>query len=356
MEGAKQDKMTSAERMRTLGTGQRPDRVPVILLALGFCARTVGYSIGSLFTDPEKSFWAQLWTMEMYGIEGSPTYSFATSAGWDFGGEVKFPTSEWEQVPAFKRFAITSEEDVDRLKLPDVKTAGSLPPAMELSKLCERYHLPIMVAVGSPLTWATGVCEMDTLCRWMLRKPEVVHKILRLVTDHCLRVAEHWVNTFGAKRVTGFTAAPSEANQVISPKQFEEFALPYLKEVHEKVLAMGVRRFMCHICGGQNLNLPYYTQVPMGDNGIVTFGHEVDLTTAIEYFGDTCIIAGNVEPQLIQNGTPQQVYEAARQCIEKAKYAPRGFILMPGCELPPMAPPYNVYMLKKAAIDFGWYD
>jgi len=350
------EKMTSAERIKVLGTGQRPDRVPVIVFALGFCARTVGYSIRSVFEDPEKSFWAQLWTREMYGIEGSPSYSFAHSAGWDFGGEIKFPTSEWEQIPTVKEFPVQSEEDVDRLELPDVKTAGSLPLSMEFSRICERHHMPVMVSIGSPFTLATGACEVATLCRWMLKKPEVAHRLLRLVTDHCLQVAQYWVDAFGAKRITGFTATPSEANQVISPKQFEEFALPYLKELHEKVLAMGVRRFLCHICGEQNSNLPYYTQVPMGDNGIVHFGHEVDLTTAIRYFGDTYVIAGNVEPQLIQNGTPQQVYEAARQCIEKAKYAPRGFILSPGCELPPMAPPYNVYMLKKAVNDFGWYD
>jgi uroporphyrinogen-III decarboxylase len=32
------------------------------------------------------------------------------------------------------------------------------------------------------------------------------------------------------------------------------------------------------------------------------------------------------------------------------------FTLMAGCEVPPMAPPYNVYVMKKAADDFGWYD
>ena len=351
-----QEKMNAAERMKVLGTGQHPDRVPISLFGLGFCARTVGYSLSSVYEDPEKSFWAQLWTLEMYGIDGSPSYNFLSSAGWDFGGELKFPTSEWEQAPRVARFPVQSEEDVDRLELPDVKTAGSIPITMEFCRICEQNRMPISISVGSPFTWASAVCEVSTLCRWMLKKPELVHKLLRLVTDHCLQVAQYCVDTFGARRITGFTAAPSEANQVISPKQFEQFALPYFKEVHEKVLAMGVRRFLCHICGEQNLNLPHYNQIPMGDNGIVHFGHEVDLTTAIKQFGDNYIIAGNVEPQLIQNGTPQQVYEATRQCIEKGKYAPRGYILTPGCELPPMAPPYNMYMMKKAVNDLGWYD
>jgi uroporphyrinogen decarboxylase len=82
----------------------------------------------------------------------------------------------------------------------------------------------------------------------------------------------------------------------------------------------------------------------------------VDLTTAIKYFGDTSIVAGNIDPAVIQTGSPQRIYELCCQAIEKAKHAPRGFILMPGFELSPMTPPYNVYAMKKAINDFGWYD
>ena len=93
----------------------------------------------------------------------------------------------------------------------------------------------------------------------------------------------------------------------------------------------------------------------MGSPGIASFGHEVDLSTAIKYLGDTCIIAGNIEPAVILRGTHEQVYELSKQAIEKAKYAPRGFILMPGCGVASLAPPYNIYMMKKAVNDIGWY-
>ena len=121
------------------------------------------------------------------------------------------------------------------------------------------------------------------------------------------------------------------------------------------MLGLGINHIYIHICGEQNKNLPYWAQIPMGNPGILSFGHEVDLNTAIKYFGETCIIAGNIEPAVIQTGTPKQVYELAQKAINKAKYAPRGFILMPGCGLPPAAPPYNVFMMKKAVEDFGLY-
>jgi uroporphyrinogen decarboxylase len=67
-------------------------------------------------------------------------------------------------------------------------------------------------------------------------------------------------------------------------------------------------------------------------------------------------VAGNVEPKLIAEGTWQEVYQRAKACIEKAKDAPGGYMLMSGCDIPPASPPYNIYALKKAVMDFGFYD
>ena len=73
-------------------------------------------------------------------------------------------------------------------------------------------------------------------------------------------------------------------------------------------------------------------------------------------FGDKNIILGNVEPRVIQEGTGPEVYELTRQCIDKAKFAPSGYMLMAGCDVPVMAPPFNLYMMKKAVMDFGFYE
>jgi len=353
--------MSAAERLNALLVGKTIDRVPFSPFDLScgvgwFSARNVGYPIASVYNDPEKSFWAQVWTQEQYNYDGSPIFGYASYGGWEFGGEIKYPIDEWEQAPSVIRHPVESEEDIDNLELPDVKTAGMLPLAMQFSRMQEQFGLPIVFPCGSPFTCAGNVVDFSMLCLWIIKKPALVHQLLRLVTDHILQVARYWVDTFGPERVTARDILPFETNQIISPKQFEEFAFPYLKEVHEKVLGMGVKRFNTHICGEQNLNLPYLAQIPMGDGGIASFGHEVDLDTAIKYFGDKCIIAGNVEPVVIQMGTPQQVYELAKRCIEKGKYAPRGYILTAGCDIPPLVPPYNIYIMMKAVNDVGWYD
>jgi uroporphyrinogen decarboxylase len=142
---------------------------------------------------------------------------------------------------------------------------------------------------------------------------------------------------------------------MISPKQFEQFALPYITEIQEKVLAMGYRTTYVHICGNQNLNLPLWAKIPIGDPGIVSIGHEIALENAGHYFPDQ-IVLGNLDPTIIQTGTPADIYEATRRNIEEGKKLSGGYVLSPGCQLPPMASPENIMAMTKAVYDFGWYD
>ena len=254
------------------------------------------------------------------------------------------------------RNCAATEEDVWNLELPDVRTAGSLPVIMEMSKLSEKFGLPIVPSCGSAFTRAGNLCGMDKLLRWMTKKPDVVHHLLRQVTDHIIQVARHWVDTFGAGPLWAWSAESSGSNDLISGKHFETFALPYLVEVHESLLKMGIKTFHFHLSGKEKQNLPYASQVPLGDHSMVGIDHPTDLDEAIKVFGERAVIVGNVDTSVIHTGTPKQVYELAKGCIEKGKRAPRGFILSPGDEIPPDAPPFNVFMLRKAINDFGWYD
>jgi uroporphyrinogen decarboxylase len=352
----RQETMTSGERMGAILMRQRPDRVPFMPFIFGYCARNVGYPIAAVYNDPEKSFWAQMWTAEMFGYDGGAMFGYASLGGWEFGGDIKMPKSEWEQAPVVARFPAQTPEAVEALEIPEVETAGFYPMAIEFAKIQQRFGMPIMVAAPSPFTTAGNIAEVDVLCRWMMKQPEVAHKLLRKVNVFGKKVVDYFTERFAGSPMMAFTAEPTGANQIISPKQFEEFVLPYYQEIHNYILNSGIRNIFCHICGEQNLNLKYWAQIEYGDPGILSFGHEVDLTRAVEVFGDKHAIAGNIEPQVIQNRPHQEVYELCRIAIEKAKMAPSGYLLMAGCEVPVQAPPYNIFVMKKAVMEHGFYD
>jgi len=356
------DKLTSIERIHLLLIGRQIDRVPLFPFGLScgtgwFCAKNMGFPIQSACEDPEKSFFSQQETQKQFGYDSSPILSYASHGAWEFGGDIKFPATELDQAPQVIRHPCKTVEDVKKLKLPDVKTAGILPLVMKFSRLQEeRSLLPITFPCGSPFSYAGNIVGIDQLCRWVIKEPDCVHMLLRLCTDHILQVAEYWIETFGPERMVAHEILPFESNMVISKKHFVKFALPYLMELHNSILDMKIKRFFSHICGEQKFNLAQLEQIPMGERSIVSFGPEVSLTTAIEHFGDRCIIAGNIDPTALQNGTFREVYDLSRKCIEEAKFSPCGFILAPGCDLSPITPQENIYAMMEAVLDFGYYD
>jgi uroporphyrinogen decarboxylase len=347
--------MTSPERMGALIQGEKPDRVPVIPLIFGHTAIVCGQPLHKIFDDPAQSFRCQVLAQQMYGYDGGPLYAYASFGGWEMGGEIEFPIKKYAQAPVVARHPVETEDDVERLRVPtDVSRAGAVPIMLEFGRLQAKHGMPVSVQIGSPFNTAASVVGVDRMLTWMLKKPDLLHAVVAKVSEFLVRVAELFVKEFGAERIMAFHGMASETNKLISPKQVEEFAMPYMSSVNEKVMAMGVQSMIIHLCAEQNKNLKYWQQVPMPKRAILSFGREVQLTTAMEAFPDQ-IIAGNVDPSLIQEGQAEEVLEQARECVEMGKEHPGGYILMAGCEVPPLAPPANVFQLVRAAREFGRY-
>ena len=353
-----QDRMTKNERMTALLNRQPLDRVPVYGIIGGFAAVNVGYTIRDLWGDltGEKAYQFIEWTTEQYGLQDLYQAGYLHLGVCELGGDMSVPSGEFDMGLSVARYPVTTEEESWKLELPDVKQAGIIPHIM---RRCRRVYDKssgyLFLNLPGPWEIASNICGLEHLCRWAIKKPELAHRLLRLGTDMDTQIAQYWAESFDIGRFLIFSTHAQTSNQVISPKVFQEFCLPYIKETHENYLTMGYKHILCHICGEQNLNLPHWAQIPMGHPGITSFGHEVDLDEASKHFlGD--IIMGNIEPACIQSGTPEQVYELARVCIEKGKKHSGGFMLAAGCEMPPKAPPYNVWTITKAARDFGTYN
>jgi uroporphyrinogen decarboxylase len=355
-EGLRPDRMTQQERMIALFEGKPMDRIPVMLFYGGsFFFRNAG--IRNFFPEPKVALEAQLLGLEMYRIDGQPGYGWAERNVWVFGGEYKPSTSDYQQTLLVSRYPVQSEEDAWNLKLPDVKTSEFFVKLMEFCRLLEDRGFTVQCLENEPFHLACTTTGVPRFFQWMKEKPEICHHLLRLAVEHAVNVAQYWVDTFGKDRVMWATDDGISSEQHISIKQFEEFAFPYSKEMHERILALGVLpHIFSHLCGAQLSRLPYCRQIPYGGAGLINIGELTDLSKAIEAIGDIHIILGNVSSKNLLHGTPEEVYEETRQCIEIGKKSPRGFILMPSCEVPPMTPPANLWAMRKAVNDFGWYD
>ena len=151
-----------------------------------------------------------------------------------------------------------------------------------------------------------------------------------------------------------FHGAATETNKLISPKQFETFSLPYLQRINSRADRAGHRQLL-H---------PHLRRAEQEPQVLAAGAHDQadgdqrrPRGRPDDGHGDVPqqIIAGNVDPTLIQEGRAEEVLAQARECIEKAKDHKGGFILMAGCDVPPHAPPVNVFQLVKAAREYGRY-
>ena len=257
------------------------------------------------------------------------------------------------------RHPVQSDEDIENLKIPEnLEGAGTIPMMLAMTAYAlERQPRGLVMGLPGlgPMEAGRALISIEKLSRMMYKKPELVHKLFRFVTDFQIAVARLWAEKFDPARISPLVGGPTHSNQVISPKMFKEFCLPYVKEQHAAFREMGYKHLFFHPCGEQNENLPFWAEAEMGEPGIISVGHEINPARVAEFFPEH-IAFGNLEPAIVQTRRPHEVYEAARDLVVEHKDIPGGYIFSVGCELPPMAPAGSVWALTKAVNDFGWYE
>ena len=352
--------MNDAERINALMAGHKPDKVPIFALGgNGFAMVSNNYPIVTLYNDFSTTLENYRKTASQYGWLYTPYLAYASMGAWEMGGEIKWPDGEFSQAPSVLKHPVTCPEEAFELEVPESPLTGMVPRQMEfyqkvLSETDDIKPWRLMCQLEGVFTFASNIVGASLFSRWLIRQPEAAHQLLEKTVTFLERLAQHIKDLFGTEKIVIFGGEPAASNQLISPKMFEAFALPHTQRLHNRLIEMGFTTMLKHICGEQNMNLPHWQNIPMGNPGFVSFGHEVDLDRAAEYFPNDIII-GNLDPSLIQSGSEEEVYQASKRIIEQGKNLANGFIFAPGCALPPKSPPDNIMAMKRAVDDFGWY-
>jgi uroporphyrinogen decarboxylase len=352
--------MNDAERINALLIGERPDRVPFFSMGGGgFALVSQEHSLATLYNDPNTALACYEKASAEYGWLYTPLLAYAAMGSWEFGGEIKWPDGEFAQAPSVVRHPVTSYEEALALTLPDVPSAGMVPRQKKfydlvLQKPPELKTWRLVCQIEGVFTLASNMAAASHFFKWLIKRPDAVEHLLFLALEFLTGLGEYIKDLYGTEDILIWGGEPSTSNQMISPKVFEKYALPYTQELHTRLLNMGFRTIFKHICGDQNLNLPFWATVPMGSPGLVSIGHEVALQDAADHFPDD-IIVGNLNPSIIQTASPDEVYQASVEIIEQGKRLKNGFIFAPGCGLPPKSPPENMDAIKRALEDAGDY-
>lgn len=318
--------------------GGKPERIPATLFGGGMWSiKDYGSSFEVLSTDSDKmtdmlvTEAAKLLCDIVY--PGSGYNNFHASA---FGGGIKFREMG---APDLKEHLISSEEDVGALDLSRLDSEPVIKIVKEALKATKARigdEYVITMTAWGPFTLAARFVGEETMMKATFKNKVFVHRICEFATDLLIHLYKPLVED-GTLNVISL-ADPTASGDLISRKQFNEFAVPYLRKFTDWAKSRNVHTLV-HICGNTTDRLGL---MPETGASCISLDHKTDMSRAKEeLYGKMCF-AGNVDPVAVMlEGSVGQVEAACRSVIETAG-TDGGFVLMPGCDIPPTVPYENI--------------
>jgi uroporphyrinogen decarboxylase len=322
-----------------------PDVVPTATFGGDMWAlHTTGVSFESLIGCPEEMARIHIETNTRMGFPiaylGSGFKNYQAAA---LGGAIRFGGAG---VPHLVKPLISEAARLQELNIEDLATDQAIQTIWEATSLvASRLGDEVVVAACAwgPFTLAAQIYGLENMMRAVVKRPREA----KMVVEFATRVIMRFYEPLLEKKVIALASIADMAasGDLVSRKHFAEFALPSLEELMANIRSKGARTLL-HICGDTSDKLDLLVE---SRADCVSIDHKVDIAEAKRVFrGRTCL-AGNVDPvHVLLEGTPSDVEETCWDCLSKA--APGGgFILMPGCDIPPAVPEENLRTFLRAA-------
>jgi MtaA/CmuA family methyltransferase len=132
--------------------------------------------------------------------------------------------------------------------------------------------------------------------------------------------------------------ADHATGNLIGPYHYEEHLLP----IHQEITARVGGPLILHVCGNCSDRLELFAR--SGVDGY-HFEWQVDSQDAVRRVGKEISLVGNINnPQVLLQGTPEDVYQQARYAIEAGVH-----IIAPECAIPLTTPLENLRAIVEAA-------
>jgi len=325
-----------------LGT---PERVPAVIFGGGmWTIKNSGKDFMYFIGKPKEYAELIIKTAEILQSDmvypGSGYNNFLAAA---IGGRIKV---RHIGAPDLEGPIINSPEDLDALEIEEIYENEALQTIWKASEIVyneigDRYL--VGTTSWGPFTKAGNLRGVEQLMRDVYKNREFAARVVEFAKDLIMAFYEPLVKDAGMDAIS--IADPTASGDLISRKHFLEFALPALKDLIGSMKKRGVETFL-HICGDTSDKL---REIAETRAGCFSLDHKVNLASAKKELQGVICIAGNVDPVSVMNeGSPEYVEEVSAKCIEDAAHG-GGFVLCPGCDIPPTVPLENIQAFINSA-------
>ena len=340
--------VTSSERIAAYMSGERVDHIPFSIMSTNrIIANHLNYSIRDM-DDVDKLADIIQFKYDEYKMVGLSEELSLRTIGEAVGSKLVYPENDIDYV---EEFIMEDELDMDIIQMPDPYKNHVLAPKLKRAhKLKERFpDMAIETEIAGPISTAAAIRPVNKLLRDLRKQPEKVKELL----DFCLEANMEWAkafkNEFGPTSV--MVVDPVGCDDILSPKQVEEFSLPYLKELLKRLYELNGIRPNLHICGHTNKQWEHFKDLEIDFFSVDNCEDLEDCKKVIE---DKLIVVGNVPPvEVMLNGSIDDVIESVKTCIKKAADAKSGYIAATGCGSPVGTPKENLDAFIYAMSKYG---
>jgi uroporphyrinogen decarboxylase len=337
--------MTSKEIIQNVIKLEPTPRLPVSLLSAGgWTLNQSGLTLEqALAAGPERIAEAIAKTNETVGCDivwpGSGYHNLAIRG---IGGRIKF---RLKGTPDVQEPVLRGDWAAERVPTQRVQEDEGIRVLVEAARLLSKSiggRTVVGTSQWGPFTLGGLAFGVENLMRRIYKDKAAVHAVMEFAAELCFDYLEPFIDA-GVAMIS--LADPTASGDLISREQFTEFSFPYLKRVAERIRARGVW-VLVHICGNTTNRLD---RIPETGAQIMSVDYKVNLSEARRILGGRIAFAGNMNPvAVMQKETVAGVAAACRDAIRKAGIA-GGYILMPGCDIPPSVPIENVRTMVEVA-------
>ena len=343
------EEYNSVERtLRTIGF--KPiDRVPVDLHNFMVIPRFMDVQdFAEFYRDGEAMAEGQIKAWKRYGHDVLLVENGTAALAEACGVTVEYQD---DSAPVASHPAISSLDEVDQLKLPDPYSDPLLSELLKATRIIVEEIGDQAFVIGradqGPFSLA---CEIRGMSEFLLdlamgEELDKVHQLL----EFCLKVTECYAlaQMEQGAHATSIGDSPSGPD-MISPQYYREFAYPYVerlaRSLNEKDIILAY-----HICGDAT---PIISDMVKTGADIIEIDQKSDQLTVKEATSGKATLLGPVDPsEVMANGTPELVMEKCQEALQNLSPG-GGFILGPGCALPPTTPDENIDAMIESAKKF----
>lgn len=333
--------MTPRERLLRSLAAEATDRPPCICtggmmnMAVGELMELAGAYLPHAHTDSRAMATLARAAYEQGAFENVGVPFCMTVEAEALGAPVELGNREIE--PRVTGYVMQTAADWRRLGTMNLAAGRCAVVLQALGLLREECpDVPVIGNLTGPLSVATSLLEPMVFYRALRREPESVHSFLSHVTAQLIRFGQAQLAA-GAQVIA--IADPSGTGELLGPKHFAAFAVPYLRRLVQALQAQGAE-VIVHICGQMKEVFPQMDQIPAQ---ALSFDAVVPMSEARRALPDR-VLMGNVSTYALELASPEKIRTLTRVCRRGGAN-----IIAPACGLGMRSPLRNLQAMRAAA-------